>query len=505
MAEIFGLDFGTTNSLAATVGGGRAIAYSDEEGRPHPSVVLYRGEEVVVGRRAKDQLDLSGTSVVGDDAVRSPKAQLGSGQAIYVAGIPRQPRELAAEILRHVREQAVEHPNNREVEAEFTEAVMTIPVNMDGRARQELRQAAADAGILARQFVHEPLAALYGYLREKPDWQRAMAELEGKLVLVFDWGGGTLDLTLCQFVRGTLVQVHNRGDNRVGGDQFDERLRHLVRRRHAEQHGLVELEQQPGAEAKLLNRCEQAKISLSTSDDAPVLVFNYLTAEGAAADVDLTIHRQELDDLCSDIVHQGLESIDMLLERARVNDAAIELVLATGGMVQMPVIRRRLQERFGIVRVPDVPDGQQLIAKGAAWIGFDEQRLRLAKPFEVLLASDVPVSLVGESVDLPIRDEQQLYEFAMHCVDPRDGFARFQFMRPVRPGRAQPTDDRLAYCTLLLPIDTTARPLSERLTVTLRIDHDLVAHVSVRSDLAREDTSAEIHGLEFGLALPVIS
>lgn len=495
MAEVFGLDFGTTNSLAASVAGSRAITFGDEEGRPHPSVVLYRGEDVIVGRRAKDQLDTAGAGVIGD-AVVSPKGQLGSGHSFHVAGATREPREVVAEILRHVREQSAAHRDNQ-AGLTFGEAVMTIPVNMDGRGRSDLRKAAADAGIMVRQFVHEPLAALYGYLREQPDSRKAMTELEGKLVLVFDWGGGTLDLTLCQLVRGTLVQIHNRGDGRVGGDEFDERLRRLVRRRHAEQYGLDTLRQQPGAEAKLLSRCEQAKITLSTSDDAPVLVFNYLAEEGPAADIDVTISRQDLEDLTSDIVQQGMDSIDLVLERAGVADASIELVLATGGMIKMPVIRRRLRERFGPIRVPDVEDGDKLIAKGAAWIARDDRRLRLAKPFELLLASESPVALVSESVDLPIRDQQRPFDFGMYCVDPRDGFARFQFMRPVRPGRVQPTDDRLPYCTLLLPVDTTAPPLVERLTVNVRIDHDLIVHVSATS--AAHETSTQIHGLEFGL------
>src|SRR4051812_24530139 len=241
MAEVFGLDFGTTNSLAVTVAAGRTLIFGDEAGRPHPSVVLYHGDEAIAGRRAKDQLSVAGPGVMGD-AVRSPKAQLGSGQSITVADVQRSPREVVARIPAHVRQQAPPNEVTRGAGLTFDEAVMTIPVNMDGRARRELRQAAADAGIRVHQFVHEPLAALYAHLRERPDWRRAMTELEGKLVLVFDWGGGTLDLTLCQLLRGTLVQIHSRGDNRVGGDQFDERLRHLVRRRHAEQHGLDALD-----------------------------------------------------------------------------------------------------------------------------------------------------------------------------------------------------------------------------------------------------------------------
>jgi molecular chaperone DnaK (HSP70) len=463
-------------------------------------VVLYHGDEVLVGRRAKDQLSESGSGVIGG-AVLSPKGLLGSGQSFDVGGVSREPREVVTEVLKHVRKQAAAHPSNREVRLAFDEAVMTIPVNMDGRARRELRNAAADAGILVHQFVHEPLAAHYAYLRERNDWRRAMTELEGKLILVFDWGGGTLDLTLCQLVGGTLVQVHNRGDIRVGGDQFDERLRALVRRRHATQHGLTALRKQPGSEAKLLNRSEQAKITLSTGEDAPVFIPNYLVEEGETADIDLTITRDELETLTEDLVLQGLQSIDLLLDRAGVSDPAIELVLATGGMIRMPVIRRRLRERFSPIRVPDVEDGDLLIAKGAAWIAHDRRRLRLAKPFELLLASEAPVQLIGESVDLPARDARLVYEFGLNCVDPRDGFARFQFLRPVRPGRTQPTDERLLYTTLLLPIDTTAAPLVERLTVSVGIDHDLVASVVARSDLAQEEISAEIHGLEFGLSI----
>jgi molecular chaperone DnaK len=501
MADIFGLDFGTTNSLAATIAAGRALAFRDQERRPIPSVVLYRGEETIVGRRAKDELDQVGAGVIGEDAVRSPKTKLGSGRAIHVAGVAREPREVVAEILRHVREQALEHDLNREIRLDFGEAVMTIPVKLDGRGRQELRAAAADAGILVRQFVHEPLAALYGYLRELPDWRRVVSDYDNKLVLVFDWGGGTLDLTLCQVLRGTLVQVHNRGDDRVGGDQFDERLRYLVRRRHAEQHGLEALRQQPGAEAKLLNRCEQAKISLSTAEDAPVFVPNYLSEEGLASRVELTVYRHELEELTEDLVQKGMSSIDRLLELADVSDSEIEFVLATGGMVQMPVIRRRLRERFGPARVPEIVDANELIAKGAAWIAHDQQRVRLSKPLEVLLANDATTSLVGPEVDLPVRDQEQQYELHLRCVDPRDGFARIQFTRPVRPGRVQPTDDRLPYSTLLLPVNSTADPLLERLIVEVHIDHDFVVHVAARSKLTGEEAAAEIHGLEFGLAL----
>ena len=500
MATVFGLDFGTTNSLASIVADGRAVALTDLEDRPYPSVVLFRGEERIVGRAAKDQLDVAGVGVIGD-AVRSPKASLGSGRAIHVAGVARSAREIVALIIQHVRDSSASYTHELGMDEPLLEAVMTIPIDMDGRARRELRAAAADAGVLIRQFVHEPLAALYGYLRGADDWQRSVALLEGKLVLVFDWGGGTLDLTLCRVLGRTIIQIHNLGEGRIGGDVFDERLRHLVQDEHARRHGLESLERMPGAEAKLLNRCEQAKISLSSSDDATVFVPAYLDVDGEAADVEVTITCDQLEELSADIVADGMGAIDRLLALSGLEDSDIEMVLATGGMVEMPVIRRRLKERFGPVRVPTVTDGQQIISKGAAWIGYDEQPLRLAKPLEVMLASDHPFSMAWAEMRLPVRGEVEVRACDVFCVDPRDGFARFQFVRPSRPDRDKVSDERSPYLTLLLPVDAEAAPLVERLAVQASFDEDLVVTVEASSSLSNEKVSAEIHDLEFGLSL----
>jgi molecular chaperone DnaK len=111
---------------------------------------------------------------------------------------------------------------------------MTIPVRLDGGGRRRLREAARKAGIGVVQFVHEPLAALYSYLRSQRDYRRRLAELDGCRVLVFDWGGGTLDLTLCQVQRDQIVQIANLGDDDVGGDRFDELVRNHARDAHAQ-------------------------------------------------------------------------------------------------------------------------------------------------------------------------------------------------------------------------------------------------------------------------------
>ena len=199
---------------------------------PHPSVVWYPGADPVVGRRAKDQLSELGLGVFGD-IVRSPKIYLGSPVGIPVGGVTRRAVDVVSDLLKYLREDALARGLAGN---EFRSAVISIPVSMRGDARAELRQAARQAGISIHQFVHEPLAALYGYLRSRQDFDRAVADLERRMVMVFDWGGGTLDLTLCQVQNGALMQVHNAGDPDVGGDFFDQRLRQLVRAKHEAQH-----------------------------------------------------------------------------------------------------------------------------------------------------------------------------------------------------------------------------------------------------------------------------
>lgn len=428
MADAFGLDFGTTNTLASIIQGGCALSLTNrEDNLPHPSVVWYHGGEVVVGRHAKQHLTQIGTGVLGD-VVRSPKSFLGTGASIHVAGIAREPAEVVAEILRFVRQDAMDRGYTG---MSFDRAVLTIPVGMNGLARRELRDAALRQGLHIQQFVHEPLAALYGYLRGQSEFRRRVAELEGQLALVFDWGGGTLDLTLCRFIGGNLVQVQNRGDNNVGGDRFDERLLRYVKDTHARQHNITAWPgEMPNADAKLIAECEAAKIALSDRRDYRIFVANYLRSDGPERVLEVVLSRETLIELTKDLVLQGVANIDSLLDAVGIKDTSIALCLPTGGMVKMPYIRERILERFGPARAPNITNGDRIIAEGAAWIANDGLRLRLAKPFEVLHADNTYVTIFDERTVLPLENQIIASKLGAYCVDPRDGFAKFQLVRP---------------------------------------------------------------------------
>ena len=281
----FGIDFGTTNSLASVVVRDRALPLTDvATGRPHPSVVWYRGSEIVVGREAKQYLDITAEGAP-PGFVRSPKMRLRREGPIFVDGRPIDPTDPVSKVLQHLKRDAAA-PRDRATGYDLRSAVMTIPVDFGGRERRALRQAALKAGIGVIQFVHEPVAALYGYLRAQPDYRRELARLEGRSVLVFDWGGGTLDLTLCRIQGGSIRQIASLGDNEVGGDEFDGRLRNLLRQKHAAVHKLEDVVglEQSGMAAKLLNECEKVKIALSRPDvdSHDVIIRNFLRVEERA-------------------------------------------------------------------------------------------------------------------------------------------------------------------------------------------------------------------------------
>jgi molecular chaperone DnaK len=422
---------------------------------------------------------------------------LGSPTGIYIGGVHRQAVDVVADVFRYLRQDALKRKFQGNL---FESAVVTIPVTMRGPARAELRQAAQKAGIRIHQFIHEPLAALYGYLRSKPDFRQELANLERRLALVFDWGGGTLDLTLCQLQNGVLTQIFNAGDAEVGGDIFDDRLRQLVRQKHEAQYPKADWNKiQPSAESRLIQACEDAKILLSTDDTVTLVVRDLLAVPGAEKDLRLEVTKRELESSVQDLISQGLSKIETLIEAAGVHRGAIEFCLATGGMVSMPAIQEGLREIFGMNQLRLVENAATVISEGAAWIAHDGVGLQLAKAIELLHADNSYVEVMEAGTNLPLAGETIQSKMNMYCVNPSDGMAKFLFARPIWPGRESHGDERLPYTHLTLPVDSHSRPLLERLQVIVTIDHDLIAEIRALSPGRGAARRAKIHDLEFGL------
>lgn len=500
--SVVGFDFGTTNSLISYISGDRAINYLDGDGLPVPSVVCYEGAKTIVGREAKERLGEAGLGVKGN-AIRSPKVLLGK-ESVFVEGVERSPVDIVRDVVEYVATSAL---NNRGRDlARVNSAVVTIPVDMEGYRRAALRDAFRLAGIGIVQFVHEPLAALYGFFRAQADMSAMLRKYDRKLLLVFDWGGGTLDLTLCRLTDGMLVQVANDGTDEVGGDSFDEAIRNEIVKRALKTRGLDEtIGIQPDGLTRLVHRCERAKIDLSLRERALVYVPSFFRGIEDES-LDYPLHRDEMEEIVSGLLNKGLGRIAKLLDAADVSPAQVAACLATGGMANMPAIKSRLHEWFGAERVHVSDRSGTLIAEGAAWIAHDKARLHLAKNVELTLARNSYISLIKAGTSMPSEGEVSSESFHLYCVDPRDGFAKFQVCSPMRPGlKIMLNEPRNQLANLVVKVDSKARPFHERLELDIKLDDNLILHAKARSLNLRDMDEAAIHTLEFGLSFPEVN
>jgi actin-like ATPase involved in cell morphogenesis len=494
-----GIDFGTTNSLVGCIIGGKASLLTDELGRPHPSVIWYHTEQVKAGREARQMLDSNTIGITGD-FLRSPKSLLGKGQPSHVGGRIVWPVDAAGEIFKHLLRDA---QRRRLTGMDFSRAVVTIPVDMRGSGRRELREAARSAGISIEHFVHEPFAALYGYARRQSDPAQVLDRIQNRLALVFDWGGGTLDLTLCERVGDMLVQVQSLGRSDIGGDVFDERLEHLVVSRHMQRYGWAQRREiVPGQKARLLGSCEQAKITLSNHPSASVVVRGLFVAAAGEADLAVEVTQAELAEVTRDLLDAGLTAIEDLLRSTGQTIQAVEMCLPTGGVVAMPAVKDRLLRLFGPSRCEFTDRADTLIAEGAAWIASCDVPIKLAKNIEFRHANQTWVPVLKAGRDLPRgSDSSDPVHMTLYCADPRDGIANIELARPKRSGRVQAADARHSYELLQVEINQNASPLRESVELSLTIDPDLIVHVSATGCATGREARTEIHELEFGVGL----
>ena len=499
MAKIIGIDFGTTNSLISVVLSGKVKSFLNDQRLPHPSVVCYDSKGIIVGREAKERLSDNVEGVL-DNIVRSPKIMLGKGN-LFISGREIQPSKVITDLMTFLKHDAEQ--NDDDSGADLSQAVVSIPVAMDGRARVELRDALLQAGIHTVQFVHEPLAAFYGYLKDQPDLDDKLRFYHDKLTLVFDWGGGTLDLTLCQLTDGAVTQVVNVGDNTVGGDFIDKAIKSYVLEQHTTNNNINSaLPVNPGAKARLLHACEKAKIDLSDKEKILIYVPDYYAVDEEYRDIELFLTRENLDSVSQKYINRGLNAISDLLEKLNIDQRQIALCLATGGMVNMPAIKQRLLQLFSIDRLEVSSKGDRIISEGCAWIAHDDLRVSLAKPIEIVEARQSYYSVFKSGTPLPYEGEIITESLDMYCVDPRDGKAKFQIVRPEQIKKSAASDPRMTYDNLVVKVDDKAKAFFERINLDFTIDDNFIIGVTASSSLTNDTDHCEIYDLEFSLSLP---
>lgn len=353
MARAVGIDLGTTNSVVSTLEGGEPEVISNAEGaRTTPSVVAFSKDgDVLVGSVAKRQ---AVTNV--DRTISSVKRHMGTDWTTEIDGKKYTPQEISARILQKLKNDAEAYLNDK-----VTDAVITVPAYFNDAERQATKEAGEIAGLNVLRIVNEPTAAALAYGLDKGK--------EDELILVFDLGGGTFDVSLLEVGKDedgfSTIQVRaTSGDNRLGGDDWDQRIVNWLLEQVKSKTG-ADLSKDKIALQRLQEAAEQAKKELSSASSTNIsLQYLSVTPEGPIH-LDEKLSRAKFEDLTSDLLERTKKPFQDVIKEAGIKVSDISEVVLVGGSTRMPAVANLVKELTG--REPNKgvnPD--EVVAMGAA-------------------------------------------------------------------------------------------------------------------------------------------
>ena len=353
MARAVGIDLGTTNSVVSTLEGGEPEVIPNAEGaRTTPSVVAFSKDgDVLVGSVAKRQ---AVTNV--DRTISSVKRHMGTDWTTEIDGKKYTPQEISARILQKLKNDAEAYLNDK-----VTDAVITVPAYFNDAERQATKEAGEIAGLNVLRIVNEPTAAALAYGLDKGK--------EDELILVFDLGGGTFDVSLLEVGKDedgfSTIQVRaTSGDNRLGGDDWDQRIVNWLLEQVKSKTG-ADLSKDKIALQRLQEAAEQAKKELSSASSTNIsLQYLSVTPEGPIH-LDEKLTRAKFEDLTSDLLARTKKPFQDVIAEAGIKVSDISEVVLVGGSTRMPAVAKLVKELTG--REPNKgvnPD--EVVAMGAA-------------------------------------------------------------------------------------------------------------------------------------------
>lgn len=329
MAKIIGIDLGTTNSCVAVIEGGEPVVISNAEGaRTTPSVVAFtKNNERVVGQVAKRQ------SVSNpDNTIASIKREMGTDYKVKAEGKTFTPQEISAMILQKLKADAEAYLGDT-----VTSAVITVPAYFSDAQRQATKDAGKIAGLDVKRIINEPTAAALSYGIDKENDQK---------VMVYDLGGGTFDVSIIEMGDGIQEVLATAGNNRLGGDDFDNRIIDWLVAGFKSEAG-IDLKSDKMAMQRLKEAAEKAKIELSgmttTSINLP-----FITADATGPKhLDMTLSRAKFNELTADLVEKSMVPVRQALKDSGLNVSEIDKVLMVGGSSRIPAVQEAVKNFIG--------------------------------------------------------------------------------------------------------------------------------------------------------------
>ncbi|MBL3802763.1 chaperone protein DnaK, partial [Bacillus cereus] len=328
MSKIIGIDLGTTNSCVAVMEGGEPKVIPNPEGnRTTPSVVAFKNEERQVGEVAKRQ------AITNPNTIMSVKRHMGTDYKVEVEGKDYTPQEISAIILQNLKASAEAYLGET-----VTKAVITVPAYFNDAERQATKDAGRIAGLEVERIINEPTAAALAYGLEKQD--------EEQKILVYDLGGGTFDVSILELADGTFEVISTAGDNRLGGDDFDQVIiDHLVAEFKKENN--IDLSQDKMALQRLKDAAEKAKKDLSGVTQTQISLPFISAGAAGPLHLELTLTRAKFEELSAGLVERTLEPTRRALKDAGFAPSELDKVILVGGSTRIPAVQEAIKRETG--------------------------------------------------------------------------------------------------------------------------------------------------------------
>ncbi len=329
MSKIIGIDLGTTNSCVAVMEGSEPVVIANAEGaRTTPSVVAFaKNGERLVGQVAKRQAVTN-----PDRTVISIKREMGTNQRVSIDGKDYTPQEISAMILQKLKTDAEGYLGGK-----VTQAVITVPAYFSDAQRQATKDAGRIAGLEVLRIINEPTAAALAYGLDKEQAHK---------ILVYDLGGGTFDVSLMEIGDGVFEVLATAGNNRLGGDDFDQRVIDYIAAEFQRENG-IDLRQDRMALQRLKEAAEKAKIELSGLMAANINL-PFITADSTGPKhLDITLTRAKFNELTADLVEKTIGPLQQALRDANLSVQQVDKIILVGGSTRIPAVQEAVQRIVG--------------------------------------------------------------------------------------------------------------------------------------------------------------